>query len=430
MRKVFHWFKRANANKAATLKRVGRHPAFAIPLVTGLVLMLLTVVFLVVMSGGTPKLRSVDTHVVIITHDKTEQTIPTRAKTVSEVLERADIAVKPGDVVEPDMNTEIVTDNFRINVYRAVPVTIVDGNRKIFAYSAASTPRSIVKQAGLEVYPEDKLELLPADNFLMEASIGQRVVVQRSTPVNVNIYGTPVQLRSRAKTVGDLMVERGLKLDTKDVVQPARNTPVAANMQIYLLRQGQRVSTEESTIPMPEEIIEDGNLTFGTTALRQQGASGRKVITYLIETKEGQETRRVLQEITTQEPVKQIIARGKAVQIPSDKQAVMAAAGIAPSDYPYVDYIIGHENALWCPTRWQGQVNCPLYYAEKYPGAESDRTLGYGLCQSTPANKMAAAGSDWRTNAITQLRWCSSYAKSRHGGWAGAYAYWQAHRNW
>src|SRR5688572_18444340 len=120
MRDVFHWFKRAKNDPADALRRVGRHPAFAIPVVTGLVLMLLTTLFIVFMSGGTPQLRSPDTHVVIINHDDTEQAVPTRARTVDEVLKRFDITINEGDVVEPDLKTEVVTDNFRINVYRAV----------------------------------------------------------------------------------------------------------------------------------------------------------------------------------------------------------------------------------------------------------------------------------------------------------------------
>lgn len=425
---MHNFFKRvtkAHADKAETLRRFSRHPAFHIPLLTGLVLILLTVVGLVVFSGGKPKLRSTDTHVVIINHDKTEQTVPTRAKTVDEVLKRFDIKINAGDVVEPDLNTDIVTDNFRVNVYRAVPVTIVDNGRKTFAYSAASTPRSIVKQAGITVYPEDKLELLPADNFLTEASIGERVVIERATPININIYGTPVAMRTRAKTVGDLLTERGLKLEANDYVQPARTTPIAATMQIYLLRQGQKVVTEESVLPMPVQIVEDGSLTFGTTAVRQQGSSGKKITTSLIEVKNGKEERKVIQEIVTQEPVTQIIARGKAVQIPGDKQAVMAAAGISVGDYPYVDYIISHESG-WCPTKLQGQVGyCPPYAPETIPSG-----LGYGLGQATPGTKMASFGGDWKTSAITQLRWATSYAQGRYGTWGAAYEYWTVHHNW
>ena len=46
-------------------------------------------------------------------------------------------------------------DQFRINVYRAVPVQIVDGGTQNFAFSAAKTPRAIAQQAGASCIPED-----------------------------------------------------------------------------------------------------------------------------------------------------------------------------------------------------------------------------------------------------------------------------------
>ena len=178
-------------------------------------------------------------------------------------------------------------------------------------------------------------------------------------------------------------------------------------------------------MPLVREIIEDGSLSFGTQALRQQGSPGKKLITYLIETKNGVENRKVIQEIVTQEPVKEIIARGKAVQIPSDKQAVMAAAGIASSDYPYVDYVMSHESG-WCPTKMQGQVGyCPPYAPATVPSG-----LGYGIGQATPGTKMAPFGADWKTSVVTQLKWATSYSKGRYGSWSAAYNYWFNHHNW
>jgi resuscitation-promoting factor RpfB len=405
--------------------RVRSHPAFRVPLITVSSLALLTIVGILILGRGSPELRSTDTHVVIISHDNTEQAVPTREKTVGNILKRFSIPVREGDVVEPAVDTEVVTDNFRINVYRAVPVTIVDNGKKISTYSAASTPRSIVKQAGIEVYPEDTLSLIPTDNFLIEGSIGERVVIERATPVNVNIYGTLVQMRTHAKSVTQLLRERGLKLDPKDNVQPSKAAPIVANMQIFVLREGQQVVTEEAVMPLVREIIEDGSLSFGTQALRQQGSPGKKLITYLIETKNGVQTRKVIQEVIIQEPVKEILARGKAVQIPADKQAVMAAAGIAPSDYPYVDYIMSHESG-WCPTKMQGQIGyCPPYAPEHIPAG-----IGYGLGQATPGTKMAPYGADWKTSAVTQLRWAIAYTKGRYGTWAAAYNYWFSHRNW
>ena len=48
---------------------------------------------------------------------------------------------------------------------------------------------------------------------------------------------------------------------------------------------------------------------------------------------------------------------------------------------------------------------------------------------------MASAGSDWRTNPITQLKWMKGYVKGRYGNAAGALAFrkvhgWYANGGW
>lgn len=102
----------------------------------------------------------------------------------------------------------------------------------------------------------------------------------------------------------------------------------------------------------------------------------------------------------------------------------MAAAGIPENAWSAVDYIISKESG-WCPTKWNGQRTCPDVPTENIWGDG-----GYGLCQSTPAEKMASAGDDWKTNPVTQLKWCSSYAEARYGSWAGAANYWTTHHVW
>lgn len=51
----------------------------------------------------------------------------------------------------------------------------------------------------------------------------------------------------------------------------------------------------------------------------------------------------------------------------------------------------------------------------------------YGLGQALPPSKMASAGSDWRTNPSTQLRWMKSYVDSRYGGACSAWSFWTSH---
>lgn len=53
----------------------------------------------------------------------------------------------------------------------------------------------------------------------------------------------------------------------------------------------------------------------------------------------------------------------------------------------------------------------------------------YGIPQSLPGSKMASAGSDWRTNAATQIDWGLSYISARYGTPCGAWAHSEAY-NW
>ena len=47
--------------------------------------------------------------------------------------------------------------------------------------------------------------------------------------------------------------------------------------------------------------------------------------------------------------------------------------------------------------------------------ADNPSSSAYGIPQALPGSKMASAGSDWKTNPATQIRWGLGYIKSRYG---------------
>lgn len=397
---------KAEQRRFHRLRLLAAHPVM-VPVVTFGVLLGLTVAGFLLFGGN--DVRATNTRVVVIAHDGVKQTVPTQSGTVGQLLDRLNIERGQGDVVEPALNTSIDQDDFHINVYRAKPVQIVDNGRTAFSFSAATTSRSIAKQSGIQLYPEDRLETIPTTNFLADGAIGERVVIDRATPVTVNLYGAALPVRTHATTVADLLKEKNVKLGAQDQVVPALKTPIIANAQVFVLRQGTQVVTETVALPMPERFIDDPNLTYGTTAVRQAGSAGQRVDTYQVATTNGQPNgqRTLIQSITTQQPVEQVTVRG--VNIGGIK-GDMGRAGIAASDYTYVDYIVSKESG-WNPS------------ARNASGA-------YGLCQALPGSKMASAGADWQTNPITQLKWCDGYAKGRYGSWAAAYDYWRSHNYW
>ncbi|MFJ3333312.1 transglycosylase SLT domain-containing protein [Streptomyces sp. NPDC086766] len=58
--------------------------------------------------------------------------------------------------------------------------------------------------------------------------------------------------------------------------------------------------------------------------------------------------------------------------------------------------------------------------------ATNSSSGAYGLVQALPASKMSTAGSDWKTNAQTQIKWGLDYMNSRYGSPTAAWNFWQA----
>ena len=403
------------------IKVMSRHP-FAVPVITfgSLIIVTASVYLIARQTNHLPPVQ--DARIVIISHDHTQQIVPSRQPTVGALLNKLRLMINQGDVVEPSLNTPIDQDQFRINIYRAVPVEIVDGTHKSFTFSAATTPRAIAEQTGNSVYPQDDISAAPSEDFLATGAIGEQVVIARSIPVNLNLYGTPLVIRTHAPTVANLIRQEHIHLATSDQVTPAPNAPLTANSQVFIERQGTKIELVTQTIAMPIQTINDSSLAYGTNAIRQQGSPGQQVTTYQDQLRNGIVVgRTVIQNVVTQPAVTEIVVIGTSL---SGIKGDMALAGIVPGDYQYADYIISHESG-WCPTKAQGQYGgCPPY-AGSVPSYG-----GYGLCQSTPGSKMASAGSDWATNPITQLRWCSGYASRSYGSWSNAYAHWVAYHNW
>src|SRR5699024_8664519 len=138
-------------------------------------------------------------------------------------------------------------------------------------FSAAKTPRAIAQQAGVSTFPEDGIVAAPANNSYESGILGEQVTVERSVPISVDLYGTKVAMRTRAKTVGGLVKEKNIRLIKNDQLNPAADTPITPGMQVSFIRTGVKVETVKEQIATPVQQINDPSLAYGTKAVRQQG---------------------------------------------------------------------------------------------------------------------------------------------------------------
>lgn len=61
------------------------------------------------------------------------------------------------------------------------------------------------------------------------------------------------------------------------------------------------------------------------------------------------------------------------------------------------------------------------------PRADNPYSSAYGIPQALPGSRMAAFGSDWRTNPVTQIRWGLDYVDQRYGTPCSAWGFKRAH---
>lgn len=416
VKKTKRIIKKTKKNAKKKAKFLFRHPLI-LPVTIFTVVVFLGMGMFITLGATTGGAK--DKHIVNIYVDGEKQIVSTRAKTVSELFERLDIELIDEDIVEPSRDSLIIDDDTQVNVYRARPVSIIDGDRTITLLSAQRAPRLLAYDAGIKLLPEDEAILQSAEADLLENTSPEQVVIKRSLPIQVNIFGVIRQYRTTADTIADVLNENAINLKDNETVQPSNlDTKVTANMLISINAPGIKTVAVTEVVAYGSETITDDNLEVGERELRTAGQNGERAVIYEILEESGQEvSRNEIQTIITKEPVTEVYARGTKpavlsadVSVSDDKASLMAAAGIAAADYPYVDYIVTKES------NWR-------------PGAYNSGSGAYGLCQSLPASKMASAGADYLTNPVTQLVWCNGYA-SRYGGWQGAYNAWLAQGWW
>ena len=329
----------------------------------------------------------------------------TNAKTVREALKAQKINFSKEDSVEPGLDEELTGAEYSINIYRAKPVVIEDGELKTKILTAAQTPRQIAEKAGLNVHNEDKLAFEESGNILEDGSINT-LKITRAKEISVDLFGKTESFRTQAKTVEDFLKEKKIVLGKDDDISIDLKTQISNGLNFRIWRNGKQTLTVEEPTDFQTETIQDANKDSGYKEIKEAGEKGTKSVTYEVEMQNGKEiSRKKINETEIKAAKKQVVIVGTKTSLPAGSHTDwMSAAGISASDQGSANAIISQESG------WR--VNA------------TNRSSGaYGIPQALPGSKMASAGSDWQTNPITQLKWMNSYVVGRYGSWQNAYAH-------
>jgi uncharacterized protein YabE (DUF348 family) len=232
--------------------------------------------------------------------DGSKHVISTDDHTVGEFLKRADVVLRDGDSTDPSLSTVIGRSMFNINVYRARPVLVVDGNKSNIVKSSSRSSEALAKKAGFVVYPEDNYTTTTVTDFVGYGTIGEQVTIHPATPLTIKVDGTTKLIRTQATRVDDALRRAGIIVGPNDTVSPPMNSAITSGMVIAIIRVSEVISTETIALPHSMKTTTDPNLAKGQVQSISAGSDGSKVVTFRIHYRDGVETSRQIVALISQ----------------------------------------------------------------------------------------------------------------------------------
>jgi len=221
-----------------------------------------------------------DGRLITIYDRGTEQTILTHGLTIGDALREAGVAVDKNDVVEPSIDQEMVSTNYQVNIYRARPVIIIDGNIRQKIMTPYQTAEQIAKVAGITLYNEDTTKVSLADN-LSDGAVLQ-LTITRALSVNLTLYGKTTLLRTQAKTIADMLGQMSITLGDNDHASLALDANITEGMSLRVWREGKQTITVDEAVDFDIATIDDANQSVGYREMQTFGEKGERTVVYEI----------------------------------------------------------------------------------------------------------------------------------------------------
>lgn len=227
-------------------------------------------------------------------------------RTVEKILEDAEITLKDGDEVNPSLDTKI-SEAQEIVISRKHTVKLtVDGETKEVSI-VGGTISDLLKQENITL--EEKQHV----NYDLEERLtdGMEVKIFYSFGIEVQCDGKTLNQETEAATVGDALAELEITVGADDRVTPAVTEAVTDGMKIVVNRVTFETVVETETLAYDTTYENSSSILKGQEEVSRNGENGEKEVSYKVTYVDGvEESREVVEEKVTKEPVNKVVAVG------------------------------------------------------------------------------------------------------------------------
>jgi len=194
-------------------------------------------------------------------------TIKTDAKTVGEALKRAKIDINENDLVDPEKSQEIDSNNFHIDLYRARPVIIKNGNERKYLMTAQYDRELLAKEAGITLGKNDTLKSVQENRNILETGLSEIYEVSRGEKVEDG----PEKINEKTVEISKLeSVKEETKVETPVSIPAFTTNPDEATCKAWIRAAGVAEKDVETAYWM---ITKESHCRYNATN-RSSGAYG------------------------------------------------------------------------------------------------------------------------------------------------------------
>lgn len=218
-------------------------------------------------TNATPITLVVDGHI---------KKFDTKASDVRGALEDAGFTVGPHDIVAPSLESDIASGTKIVLKQGRLLHLVVDGESRD-VWTTAPTVSAALAALG---YPESDFVSVSRSKRLPLTPTS----IELRSPKQVTVYhdGEKQKVETTALTVGQMLRDLNVRVDSNDRVRPSSARPVEAGMKVRVLRVVYKTVTKREGLSYPVVKRYDASMYTGQTQVIKSGHAGSARVTYRV----------------------------------------------------------------------------------------------------------------------------------------------------
>ncbi|QNK39543.1 3D domain-containing protein [Caproicibacter fermentans] len=225
---------------------------------------------MVLVTVGSVETVMASTHLATVTCDGAASRVEMTSPETDQILLKAGVQTGPDDLISRSDDPDHAGDVL-ITVKTARKVNVeADGTDKTVTAHYGDTVGDVLDQAGVTLDSDDLVT--PAESKPVEDGTG--IQVTRMVRVTVAVDGAKVSATVKEGSVSDAVRQAGVSLGSEDTLNVSPDETVNQGMEIDVSRVTYKEETETREVPFQKITQKDSSLAAGKTKIKTAGKNG------------------------------------------------------------------------------------------------------------------------------------------------------------